>query len=56
MKFLVVDDSPMQRSVTKAILREIGINDVTLARDGLEALKLLNDNSYDMVITDWVMQ
>lgn len=52
--FLVVDDSPIIR---KMILRALGLSKLDLgeireAGDGLQALKILQDNWVDIVVTD----
>jgi len=55
MKFLVVDDSPTMRRIVTNALREIGYEDVEEAGDGEEALKALNADSFDFLVTDWNM-
>jgi two-component system, chemotaxis family, chemotaxis protein CheY len=55
MKFLVVDDSPTMRRIVTNALREIGYEDVEEAGDGEEALKTLNADSFDFLVTDWNM-
>ena len=55
-RILVVDDSPMNRLVLKAILKKFGITDVELAEDGREALERLEGNlPFDLVLTDMWM-
>ncbi|NBB86377.1 MAG: response regulator [Bacteroidetes bacterium] len=55
MKFLVVDDSPTMRRIVTNALREIGYDDVEEAGDGEEALKTLNADTFDFLVTDWNM-
>jgi CheY-like chemotaxis protein len=51
MKLLVVDDSPEIVEVLSAILTQAG-HGVDEACDGIEAVKRLQENWYDVVITD----
>lgn len=55
MKFLVVDDSPTMRRIVCNALQEIGYSEMTEAEDGEEALKKLDGDAIDFVITDWNM-
>ncbi len=55
MRMLLVDDSATMRTIQKRCLNKLGINDVIEAEDGRGALKLLEANSVDLVITDWNM-
>ena len=57
---LVVDDSPVNRSVLKAFLVRAGVAEVGLAGDGVEALSALDSavktgNPYDFVFSDFWM-
>ena len=55
-RILVVDDSPVNRMVLKAILKKLGITDIELAEDGRAALdKLEKDPAFDLVLTDMWM-
>jgi len=51
MKLLVVDDSPVVVEVLASILKLSG-HGVDEAYDGIEAVTRLQDNWYDVVITD----
>jgi len=51
---LVVDDSLTTRMLEKALLESSGYR-VTLACDGSEALGLLAESGYDLIITDFEM-
>jgi two-component system chemotaxis response regulator CheY len=55
MRILVVDDFSTIRNVTKKLLFDLGFKNVDEADDGLSALKLLQQQPYDFVITDWSM-
>ena len=55
MKILIVDDFATMRRVIKNLLRGLGYEHFDEAADGTEALKKLNSNNYDFVVTDWNM-
>jgi len=50
-RVLVVDDEPLVRELTMRALHAEGFI-CTVARDGVEAQKLLDTNRYDVVVTD----
>ena len=55
-RVFVVDDSPVNRAVLKALLTRLGITDVVLAEDGKAALeKLEADPAFDLVMSDMWM-
>jgi DNA-binding response OmpR family regulator len=54
MKILLVDDDVFLRDMYAAKFTESGDHVVT-AKDGADALRLLNADSFDAVITDMVM-
>jgi CheY-like chemotaxis protein len=51
---LVVDDEPMFRFLVASILRPLGYQ-VTEAEDGLDALLILKEQSFDLLLTDLMM-
>ncbi len=57
MKVLLVDDSVLSRKVQLKVLQELSINDVVEAKNGLEALRKLEELRFtvDFVLTDWNM-
>jgi two-component system chemotaxis response regulator CheY len=55
MRVLVVDDSSTMRTIQKRSLNSLGITDVLDAKDGLEALRVLENETIDLVMTDWNM-
>ncbi len=55
MKVLLVDDSGTMRKIQTRCLSQLGIDDVTDAADGVEALATFEANEFDVVITDWNM-
>ena len=52
MKILVVDDMPSMRQVMVHMLRSLGHNSLDEAANGVEALKKLRAQDYDLLITD----
>ncbi len=52
MKVLVVDDMLSMRQVMMQMLRSLGYNNLDEAVNGLEALKKLREQDYDLLITD----
>ena len=55
IKILVVDDVTSMRHVTKSILMVAEYTNITQATDGVEALELLQDETFDLIICDWEM-
>ena len=55
MKVLIVDDSAVMRKVLIGALARDGIVDVAEAADGVEAVKAVKENDYDLVLMDWNM-
>lgn len=53
-RVLVADDEPVMRQVLQAFLGERGYS-VTLAEDGIEALRLFEEAPCGIVLTDWLM-
>ncbi len=49
---LVVDDVPVNVKVERAMLQRAGVADVATALSGAEALRLLDERSFDLVLTD----
>ena len=55
-RILVVDDSPVNRAVLKAMLKKLGVSNVDLVENGQKALDLLeNDPVFDLVLSDMWM-
>jgi len=55
LKVLIVDDSTMARNHIKRVLKGLGIENITEADDGANAVPLLNDHFFDFVVTDYNM-
>ena len=53
-KILVADDEEDIRTFTTRVLTHEG-HTVTLAEDGVEALELLNEHDYDLIVLDIMM-
>ena len=52
-RVLVVDDSPVNRAVLKAMLAKSGVAEVVMAQNGREALAVLEGNcDFDIVLSD----
>jgi putative two-component system response regulator len=54
MRILIVDDDELSASILENVLTKAG-HQVRTASDGLEALTILKEEQYRMVITDWEM-
>ena len=56
-RVMVVDDMSVNRLVIQAMLKRMGITDITAAANGAEALKALNDapDAFDVILTDMLM-
>jgi two-component system chemotaxis response regulator CheY len=55
MKVMLVDDSRTIRNIQKNVLSQLGHTDILEAGDGLEALKLLETDTPDLMLVDWNM-
>lgn len=55
LKVLVVDDSPMARKHISRVLKNLGIENITEAENGVEAVGILERDFFDMVFTDYNM-
>ena len=56
MAVLIVEDLKVMRRVIANILKDLGINEIAEAEDGIDALSLLQDNNdFELIITDWLM-
>ena len=52
-RVLVVDDSPVNRAVLKAMLAKSGVSDIVMAENGRDAFdKLKGDPHFDLVLSD----
>lgn len=53
MKILIAEHNVKMVSAMKYILRQFGPHDVIEAKNGNEALQVLEKNRFDLVIVDW---
>jgi ABC-type nitrate/sulfonate/bicarbonate transport system substrate-binding protein len=52
---LAVDDSGTMRMMFKQMLQKNGYENITLAEDGEDAVKKLQEATFDLIISDWNM-
>jgi len=52
LKFLVVDDFSTMRRIVRGLLKEIGYTNADEAEDGAVALHMLQNQTYDFVVSD----
>ncbi len=55
LRVLVVDDSKMARNIIKRTITNLGLRLITEAEDGQEAIELMQQQMFDLVITDYNM-
>ena len=55
LKILAVEDDPVARKILVQALRRLGYDDVSEARDGMEALALLEKEPARVIVSDWIM-
>ncbi|WP_183081277.1 EAL domain-containing protein [Paraburkholderia fungorum] len=55
VRVLVVENESTQRELIRYKLQQVGVSEVREAQNGMEALSLLHDNDFDILITDLAM-
>jgi two-component system, chemotaxis family, chemotaxis protein CheY len=55
MKVLIVDDFATMRKIVRNVLRQINIENVIEAENGKHALGMLDKETFDLIISDWIM-
>lgn len=55
LKLLVVDDSGLARKYIIKTLVAMGLDNITEAENGLEAVEILNNSLFDLIVTDYNM-
>lgn len=55
MKVLVVDDFSTMRRIVKNILRQLGFDNIVEAEDGENAVRKLESERIDFIVSDWNM-
>lgn len=56
MQILVVDDYKTMVRIIRNLLKQLGFNNVITAADGREALEVMKDNNFELIISDWNME
>ncbi|KKL12901.1 hypothetical protein LCGC14_2531120, partial [marine sediment metagenome] len=54
-RVLVADDSGVIRAIITDCLKDVGVSDVVEAADGSQAMALVEQEDFALVIIDWVM-
>jgi two-component system chemotaxis response regulator CheY len=55
IRVLLVDDSRMARKHIGRVLNNLGLQKITEAENGQQAIELLKDNMFDLIVTDYNM-
>jgi len=55
IRVLLVDDSQLARNHIRRVLNNLGLLKVTEAVDGQEAINILNEQMFDLIVTDYNM-
>lgn len=57
ISILLVDDEVFAQKLATTVLKQIGVKDVIVAKNGYEALKILAEphHKFDLIISDWNM-
>ncbi len=55
LKILIVDDHMLMRSMVENYCKSMGLQNLQQASGGSQALKLIENNHYDLVLLDWGM-
>ncbi len=56
MSVLVVDDYATMIRIIRRLLKDIGFTDIDAASSGLDALNMMKEKKYGLVICDWNME
>jgi len=56
MNILIVDDYKTMLRIIENLLKQLGFKNVFQATDGSMALRMLRENTYGLVISDWNME
>lgn len=55
IKILIVDDLPAMRKIIAHHLKQADFENVMLASNVIEAMELLQEDKFDLVLSDWKM-
>ena len=56
MNVLIVDDYNTMLRIVKNLLKQLGFSNVDEAMDGSQALEMVKQKSYGLIISDWNME
>ena len=58
LRVLLVEDDMFAQRLAASVLRQLGINNLTIVKDGKAAIDLLGETElqFDLIISDWNMQ
>ena len=56
MNILVVDDYATMRRIIKNLLKQLGFSNIYEAADGQEALGVIAETDFGLIISDWNME
>lgn len=56
LSILVVDDYNTMVRIIRKLLKQVGYENVDEAANGEEALRMIKENEYDLIISDWNME
>lgn len=54
-KILVVEDNEINILLLKGIFKNLKMNNISYAKDGIDALKMISENNYDIILLDIIM-
>ena len=55
IRVLLVDDSKLARNHIRRVLNNLGLHRVTEAEDGQQAINIMNEQMFDLIVTDYNM-
>ncbi len=55
IKVLIIDDFATMRRILKNILKQLGFRNLVEADDGTTAMEILENQTIDLIISDWNM-
>lgn len=56
MNVLIVDDFPPMLLILKNLLKKLDLKNIDVAQNGQEALAMLRQKTYGLVLSDWNME
>ena len=55
IKILIIEDEATSRTLLRAMLKSIGLTNVTESEDAEAALKQLSQDTFDLILCDWML-